>query len=90
MRPCSITTIQFKTRPAVYVALYNATALWHTIGLIWVVMGCYGRKSEFADVAEKTGLDRLKPVKTEDRSRTAKDRKRPVLIGPVRFFDLLW
>ena len=33
----------------VYVALYIATTLWHTIGLIWVVMGCYGRKSEFAD-----------------------------------------
>ena len=30
--------------------LYNATTLWHTIGLIWVVMGCYGRKSKFADV----------------------------------------
>ena len=32
-----------------YVLLYNATALWLTIGLIWVVMGCYGRKSKFAD-----------------------------------------
>ena len=31
-----------------YVLLYNATALWLTIGLIWVVMG-YGRKSKFAD-----------------------------------------
>ena len=33
-----------------YILLYNATALWLTIGLIWVVMGCYGRKSKFADV----------------------------------------
>ena len=24
--------------------------LWHTIGLIWVVMDCYGRKPKFADV----------------------------------------
>ena len=32
-----------------YILLYNATALWLTIGLIWVVMGCYGRKSKFAD-----------------------------------------
>ena len=36
----------------VYVALYIATTLWHTIGLIWVVMGCYGRKSDFADAEE--------------------------------------
>ena len=35
---------------AVYVVLYNARTLWHTIGLIGVVMACYGRKSRFADV----------------------------------------
>ena len=34
---------------AVYVVLYNARTLWHTIGLIGVVMACYGRKSRFAD-----------------------------------------
>ena len=45
-----ITTIYYKAILDVYVALHNATTLWHTIGLIGVVMGCYGRKSEFADV----------------------------------------
>ena len=35
---------------AVYVVLYNGTTLWHTIGLIEIVMTCYGGKSKFADV----------------------------------------
>ena len=34
---------------AVYVVLYNGTTLWHTIGLIEIVMTCYGGKSKFAD-----------------------------------------
>ena len=34
---------------AVYVVLYNATTLQRTIGLIGLVMTCYGRKSKFAD-----------------------------------------
>ena len=34
---------------AVYVVLYNVTTLWHTIGLIEIVMTCYGGKSKFAD-----------------------------------------
>ena len=38
---------------AVYVVLYNATTLWHTIGLIGVVMACYGQKSRFADVRQE-------------------------------------
>ena len=39
----------YESKDAVYVALYNTMTLWHTIGLIWVVMGCYGRKPKFAD-----------------------------------------
>ena len=35
---------------SVYVVLYNGTTLWHTIGLIEIVMTCYGGKSKFADV----------------------------------------
>ena len=34
--------------------------LWHTIGLIWVVMGCYGRKPKFADAS--TPETRLPPA----------------------------
>ena len=34
---------------AVYVVLYNGTTLWHTIGLIEIVMTCYGGKSKFVD-----------------------------------------
>jgi hypothetical protein len=49
MRLRFITTIYYKATLDVYVALHNATTLWHTIGLIGVVMGCYGRKSESAD-----------------------------------------
>ena len=48
-KPPFITTIWYKATSDVYVVLCNAMALWHTIGLIWVVMGCYGRKSRFAD-----------------------------------------
>ena len=36
----------------VYVALYNITTLWHTIGLMCVVMAYYGQKSRFADVPD--------------------------------------
>jgi hypothetical protein len=35
---------------AVYVVLHNSTTLQLTIGLIGLVMACYGRKSKFADV----------------------------------------
>ena len=45
------TTIWYKAASAVYVALYNTTTLWHPIGFIWVVMGCYDRKPKFADAA---------------------------------------
>ena len=40
-------------------------ALWLTIGLIWVVMGCYGRKSKFADACDLLDLSlifRLRPL----------------------------
>ena len=52
---------------AVYVVLYNATRLWHTIGLVWVIMACYGRKSKFADVWNQGSsvLYRAMPVDTE-------------------------
>ena len=36
---------------AVYVALYSGTTLQHTIGLIGIVMACYGWKSKFADAS---------------------------------------
>ena len=36
------TTIWYKITSAVYVVLYYTTTLWHTIGLIGVVMACYG------------------------------------------------
>ena len=55
------TTIQYKATSAVYVALYNTTTLWHTIGLIWVVMGCYVRKPKFAD-AIRPNHDRPPPT----------------------------
>ena len=34
----------------VYVVLCNVTTLQHTMGLIGIVMACYGQKSKFADV----------------------------------------
>ena len=36
----------------------GAKTLWHTIGLIWVVMSCYGRlgKPKFADVISFLGF----------------------------------
>ena len=55
------TTIQYKATSAVYVALYNTTTLWHSIGLIWVVMGCYVRKPKFAD-AIRPNHDRPPPT----------------------------
>ena len=45
-----ITTIQYIAILAVYVVLQNGTTLQHAIGLIGIVMACYGRKSKFADV----------------------------------------
>ena len=34
----------------VYVVLCNVTTLQHTMGLIGIVMACYGQKSKFDDV----------------------------------------
>ena len=33
----------------VYVELCNVTTLQRTMGLIGIIMACYGRKSKFAD-----------------------------------------
>src|ERR1700678_1007711 len=51
-----------------HIVLYNATALWHAIGLIEVVMACYGQKSKFADAC---CLFLIQPSQTVINPRTA-------------------
>jgi hypothetical protein len=51
-----ITTIYYIAILAVYIVLYNGTTRQHAIGLIGIVMACYGQKSKFADVSSYIGV----------------------------------
>ena len=53
--------------------LYNATTLWHTIGLICVVMGCYGQKSKFADVIFKLIFGSFLSIWQRNKQKVAKN-----------------